>query len=133
VHAHRRRQPQAGQLLTGQHMDLSLVYAAHGQINVQVGDVYGLHQRIDHLGDHGILSAPGYLVHAPTGPVEGGVPGHLEDLEHIIRLELIVCAVDELRPLRVQAQSHEAVPIVVGDLSHLFKAPFLIEKGMQIG
>jgi len=100
---------------------------------VQVGDVDGLHQRIDHLGDHRVLRAPGYLVHAPPGPVEGGVPGHLQYLEHIIRLELIVCAVNELRPLRVQAQSHEAVPVVVGDLSHLFQAAFLIEEGMQIG
>ncbi len=133
MHAHRRGQSKTRKLLSGKHVDLSLVDAAHGQIDVQVGDVDRLHQRIDHLGDHGVLRAPGYLVHAPPGPVEGGVPGHLQDLEHIIRLELIVCAVDKLRPLRIEAQSHEAVPVVVGDLSHLFQGPFLVEECMQIG
>ncbi len=128
-----RGQSQAGQLLAGQHVDLPLVYASHRQIDLQVGDVDRLHQGIYHLRNHGVLCIPADLVHAAPGPVERGISGHLQDLEHEIRLELIICAIDELRPLRVEAQSHKAVPVVVGDLAHLLKSSLLIEKGMQIG
>ncbi len=90
-------------------------------------------KRVDHLGDHGVLSASADLIHAALGSVERGVAGYLQNLQHILRLELVVCAVDELRPLRVQPQGHEAVPVVVCGLAHLFQSALLIEEGMQIG
>ena len=112
-------------------MDLSLVDPAEGGVHLEGRYIDYLHDRVDHLGDRGVLHLPPDLIHAPPRPVEGDRLGESQDRELILRRELHIRAEDIFRANKPEPL--ETPLVVYGDLLNLLHGPFPVQECVEVG